>query len=210
MNRGDVGYPHTGYNVGGIAGRQAGYIRGCTNQAVILGRKEVGGIVGQMEPYTLLRYEEDTLQKLANQLDILNTLLNGALDSVDHSRSQIAGHITSLTGLTDEARLSISDLVSSAAGLWDGTVDTVNDLSGRIAQVLDGSVDVTEDLERGAALLADAFSQLERALDSADHLDSDLAGALEEARQAVQAARAGLRDAEKRPGPAAGRPDQRR
>ena len=189
VNRGDVGYPHTGYNVGGIAGRQAGYIRGCTNQAVILGRKEVGGIVGQMEPYTLLRYEEDTLQKLANQLDILNTLLNGALDSVDHSRSQIAGHITSLTGLTDEARLSISDLVNSATGLWDGTVDTVNDLSGRIAQVLDGSVDVTEDLERGVALLADAFSQLERALDSADHLDGDLAGALEEARQAVQAAR---------------------
>lgn len=188
VNRGDVGYPHTGYNVGGIAGRQAGYIRGCVNQGQILGRKEVGGIVGQMEPYTLLRYEEDTLQKLANHLDTLNHLLTSALDTADLSRSQISSHITTITGLTDEARASASDLVNSAAGLWDGTADTVNDLSGRVAQVLDDSVDITDDLERGARLLSNALRQLEQALGSTDHMDQDLDTALEELRQAVQAA----------------------
>ena len=51
-NYGDVGYPHTGYNVGGIAGRQSGRILGCTNAAEVTARKDVGGIVGQVEPYT--------------------------------------------------------------------------------------------------------------------------------------------------------------
>ena len=50
VNFGDVGYPHTGYNVGGIAGRQAGYVNNCVNHGNIRGRKEVGGIIGQMEP----------------------------------------------------------------------------------------------------------------------------------------------------------------
>ena len=50
VNRGDVGYRQMGYNIGGIAGTQSGYIADCINYGEILGRKEVGGIVGQMEP----------------------------------------------------------------------------------------------------------------------------------------------------------------
>ena len=49
-NRGNVGYQHMGYNVGGIAGTQTGYLYKCENFAQVYGRKEVGGIVGQMEP----------------------------------------------------------------------------------------------------------------------------------------------------------------
>ena len=60
-NIGAVGYAHIGYNVGGIAGRQAGYLDGCTNEGLILGRKDVGGVVGQLEPEVFLRYGEDTL-----------------------------------------------------------------------------------------------------------------------------------------------------
>ena len=33
------------------------------------GRKDVGGIVGQMEPFLTLRYEEDTVQALERQID---------------------------------------------------------------------------------------------------------------------------------------------
>ncbi len=61
-NTGPVGYEHVGYNVGGIAGRQSGYLNGCTNQGVILGRKDVGGIAGQLEPEIFLRYGEDLLK----------------------------------------------------------------------------------------------------------------------------------------------------
>ena len=47
-NRGNVGYQHMGYNVGGIAGTQTGYLYKCENFAQVYGRKEVGGIVGQI------------------------------------------------------------------------------------------------------------------------------------------------------------------
>lgn len=47
MNRGTVGYQHMGYNVGGIAGSQTGYIEGCVNYGTVYARKEGGGIVGQ-------------------------------------------------------------------------------------------------------------------------------------------------------------------
>ena len=45
-NAGNVGYEHMRYNVGGIAGRQSGYLDGCRNTAVVKGRKDVGGITG--------------------------------------------------------------------------------------------------------------------------------------------------------------------
>ena len=47
-NSGTVGYEHTGYNIGGIAGRQSGVISLSTNNGIVYGRKDVGGIVGQM------------------------------------------------------------------------------------------------------------------------------------------------------------------
>ncbi len=50
-NAGTVGYEHSGYNIGGIVGRQAGLVSMCTNAGEVYGRKDVGGIVGQMEPY---------------------------------------------------------------------------------------------------------------------------------------------------------------
>ena len=58
INRGNVGYIHVGYNVGGIAGRQEGYISGCENYGVINGRKDTGGIVGQAEPHISLLFSE--------------------------------------------------------------------------------------------------------------------------------------------------------
>ena len=71
-NYGRIGYPQVGYNVGGIAGSFSGYINNCTNYADIDGRKEVGGIVGQLEPAVSMIYEEDTLQTLQQQMDGLS------------------------------------------------------------------------------------------------------------------------------------------
>ena len=74
VNRGSVGYPHYGYNVGGVAGRQSGYLTACENDGEICGRKDVGGIVGQMEPYLLLKDSAN----LAEELALLNTMMNRA------------------------------------------------------------------------------------------------------------------------------------
>lgn len=68
-NQGTIGYKHIGYNIGGIAGSQTGYVFECDNQGQIFGRKEVGGIVGQMEPVVNLEFSADTLQILEGQLN---------------------------------------------------------------------------------------------------------------------------------------------
>ena len=74
VNRGDVGYQHFGYNLGGIAGRQAGFLSGCENFGTVLGRKDVAGIVGQMEPFLNLISEAS----LADEIVALNQYLNAA------------------------------------------------------------------------------------------------------------------------------------
>ena len=61
-NHAAVGYAHTGYNTGGIAGIQNGALLRCFNDGEILGRKDVGGIVGQFEPYVTLTYGEDPME----------------------------------------------------------------------------------------------------------------------------------------------------
>ena len=51
VNHGAVGYQHIGYNTGGVVGRSCGQLLRCRNDGSIAGRKDVGGVVGQIEPY---------------------------------------------------------------------------------------------------------------------------------------------------------------
>lgn len=96
LNYGNVGYKHMGYNVGGIAGSQSGYIRGCENFGAVSGRKEVGGIVGHMEPSILLRYETDTLQILKSQLEILTDLTDKAVLNAQSNMAALQALVTTL------------------------------------------------------------------------------------------------------------------
>lgn len=192
-NYGAVGYPHTGYNVGGIAGRQAGYIDGCVNRGHIQGRKEVGGIVGQMEPYTLLKFEEDTLQSLMDELDVLSGLLNDTIDDAGASAHQVSDHITAAADLTDSARKDASGMLDAVRDLGEGSIDTVNDLSARISRVLEEAVPAAEELERFSGQLEDAVRRIEQALATLESGNGDvsgasdvLAGALDELSQAAQ------------------------
>ena len=62
-NSGAIGYQHVGYNTGGIVGRlHQGYLQNCTNTGYVQGRKDVGGIVGQMEPFLEIQYLSDKLE----------------------------------------------------------------------------------------------------------------------------------------------------
>ena len=87
-NQGVIGYQHVGYNVGGIAGSQVGYVYHCENQGQILGRKEVGGIVGQMEPVANLEFSTDTLQILEGQLSSTAGKIKQSSDRLQTQMSQ--------------------------------------------------------------------------------------------------------------------------
>ena len=111
INYGNVGYKHMGYNIGGIAGTQSGYIVDCFNYADIEGRKEVGGIVGQMEPVSYIEYSEDTLQILQGQLDTMSALTNQASANAQNSASSISGQIGTLMGQVQDAKNAVEMLV---------------------------------------------------------------------------------------------------
>ncbi len=110
-NRADIGYPHIGYNIGGIAGSQQGYISTCKNFGDIAGRKDVGGIVGQVEPVSKIEYTVDTLQILQQQLANTSDLANQATSNAQNSASAISGQVAILHDQAEIAKDAIHQLV---------------------------------------------------------------------------------------------------
>lgn len=145
-NTASVGYLHSGYNTGGIAGLQNGCITECVNTGRILGRKDTGGIVGQFEPYIRISYEEDTIQKVQNQIDVLldqmdslsSTVENAGDDTknnVDALRSELKGIRSGLQSdkqyYGDNIRQFSEDLSSSLDDLSSSIDDFELKFSGR-------------------------------------------------------------------------------
>ena len=114
VNYGDVGYPHMGYNIGGISGSQTGYIVDCANYGTISGRKEVGGIVGQMEPSTYLEFQVDTMQILQEQIDTMSSLTGRATANAQNSAAQISGQVAAMDGYATDAQEALKELLPSA------------------------------------------------------------------------------------------------
>lgn len=185
ISRGDIGYPHTGYNVGGIVGRQTGYIVNCTNHGTVSGRKEVGGIVGQMEPFTQPVFEQSALMDMAAALSGLQGKLDNILAGLDNSNQKLSGHMTGLNDLTGDAQDSIDNMLEDVYDLGGGMIDTVNDLSARLALVIEMAVPMIEDYEKAFASLADvidiaedAIAELEEAADPAEDLMDEIYDAM--------------------------------
>lgn len=110
-SHGTVGYPHMGYNVGGIAGSQQGLIADSINYGTVYGRKEVAGIVGQMEPAAKVEYTADTLQILRRQLDRTSALANQASANAHSSASALSDQMGQLQGHADSAADAVRALL---------------------------------------------------------------------------------------------------
>lgn len=151
INRGDVGYRHMGYNIGGIAGTQSGYVVDCRNFGDVMGRKEIGGIVGQMEPTTRIEYKEDTLQILQRQLNSLGGIVNDTASNLQGGAYGMYAQIEALQGSVIDAQDALLSLVPDEEGLPDS--DTIqaaeNALGSSMASMTDtlrGMGAVTESL----------------------------------------------------------------
>ena len=159
LNRGTVGYQHIGYNIGGIVGSQTGYVEGCVNYGAVYARKEGGGIVGQMEPSSTLLYSQDTLQELADELDVLQTLVNRACDDASAASSDFSNQLTSLRDGVTSARKAIENLLDEAKnGYVIGTQTVKTDLT-QFKQDLKDSADSIADGEDPDNPLDPDFSQ---------------------------------------------------
>ncbi len=118
-NYGTVGYSHVGYNVGGIVGRLSqGYLSDCVNEGHVLGRKDVGGIAGQMEPFLEVQYLTDKLQELDRETDKLFDLIDASREDLDGYGSQAADIMKEMSTHLDAARTCGSNLLNTAEELW--------------------------------------------------------------------------------------------
>ncbi len=109
-NKAEIGYQHVGYNTGGIVGIQDGSVISCVNHGKVYGRKDVGGIVGQFEPYIDMTYGTKPIDDLDHALDSLSGLLNQLADQV----SSAAGNAIDDFKVMNDAMSSIRDTAHSA------------------------------------------------------------------------------------------------
>ena len=204
-NHGSVGYPHVGYNVGGIAGRQSGYLAGCVNDGTIHGRKDVGGIVGQAEPWLVLDPGSRTSERLRTELDTLDRLVNRALDDARRTGDQVSAGLTAMGEYAGSARDSAETLLDHTLDFVDDNITEVNTLAAdvtgaldKISPALDDLSDVGERVERLSNQLEDALESLEGASDAGGESAAALRAAVKELRQGkgeLDTARAELRSA---------------
>ncbi len=111
-NNGSVGYQHVGYNIGGIAGSQTGFIMSCENHGRLNGRKDVGGIAGQMEPSSRMEYEEDTLEKLSNEFPKLHDLVTKLDNDASGMSASLSTQIDELLNAVEGAQNAVNNIMS--------------------------------------------------------------------------------------------------
>ena len=116
VNTGAVGYPHIGYNLGGIAGRSCGFVEKCENKGEITGRKDVGGIVGQIEPHIRTVLSPDYLETLSKQFENLGTLVNTAGSHAAAVGGDIRDCLGTIAAYQSSARAALDALASELSG----------------------------------------------------------------------------------------------
>lgn len=156
INYGNVGYTSIGYNVGGIAGTQIGFITDCSNYGAVNGRKEVGGIAGQMEPVTNIEYTEDTLQILQGQLGTMSSLANRASAHAQEGSSDALWHISGIQDNIVDAQEALDmlleegpdpdTLIAAENALSNSMKNIENNLSGAASALYDTVGTVTSDM----------------------------------------------------------------
>ena len=147
VNTGTIGYEHVGYNVGGIVGRTDGLVSGCVNQGRVLGRKDVGGIAGQAEPYRELDLSKDTIKRLRSELEVLRGLVDDTTGVVENSTTSISNSFGAMTSQMDTAIAAARQLDDQASDYGD---------------------EVADEIDRASTLLADTLTKLEPVMDTGE------------------------------------------
>ena len=167
VNTGAVGYAHVGYNIGGIAGRQSGYLNGCTNSGTILGRKDVGGIAGQLVPEVRLLYNEGQVGDLLDALDVLRGLIDQTGDDVRGASDEISDRMQAISDRAGEAQEAIGNLVDSTTDWANENIDEINDLSARLSWLIDELTPILDDATDAMDLVEKLAGQMNEAMDEA-------------------------------------------
>lgn len=173
-NTGTIGYRQMGYNVGGIAGTQSGYLADCVNRGDVSGRKEVGGIVGQMEPMSKIKYSRDALQILKGQLNTLSGLTNRASGNVEANAGAVTNKIGELREQADTAKDAVEVLLPGGGDDLDAMVAAQNALSeslrsmpGTMNEITSAAKNTTSVLTKDLQAISDQINSMGGTLNAA-------------------------------------------
>ena len=170
-NTGAVGYPHVGYNVGGIAGRQNGYMASCINRGKVQGRKDVGGIVGQMAPDITLQFSSDGLEELQNELNGLHNLIDGTLNDAQTASDTVSGRIDRISDYADNARDSAHDMTGQLGDFVDNNVDTVNNIMLLVERYLAKAAPIMEELAAASDSTTQVLAAMRQLVDTLNGME---------------------------------------
>lgn len=165
INNAAIGYPHIGYNVGGVVGRQSGYMLGCQNYGFIQGRKDVGGIVGQAEPYVILSSSENNLRNLRGELNTLSSMIDKLIADTDNLGTLSEKHLDELSSYSKIAGDSAELLVNEGTDFINNNMDEINAQAAILSNTLDKLEPVFESLENSGDELADGLEEISDTLD---------------------------------------------
>ena len=189
INRGPIGYKYMGYNVGGIVGRQSGYLNNCQNYHTVLGRKDIGGIVGQIEPHLILLFSEDTLQKLNKELNLLQTKLNNTFDHSGDSSKAISGQISGIGESLDDTRDLMQVLSRGTVDYVDDVTDTVNITGDRIRYTLEEIISILDEATETTQYLNKGIDNIEVGFDELEITSNKMSDALDTTQTAMKSLR---------------------
>lgn len=170
LNGGQIGYEHTGYNVGGIAGRQSGIISLCVNEGTVYGRKDIGGIAGQMEPYIEV-IEAETLRSAVNEL---HDLLEKTLDDMKAGKDVANGDLDELQQHADQVLDTGKALADELAEFADSNMAQLDLLAERFEYVSDCLPGILDNISYAMDALTRVNEDLKRINE-----DTDISGKLE-------------------------------
>lgn len=193
-NTGTVGYDQIGYNIGGVAGRSSGWLDGCTNTGAVAGRKDVGGIVGQLEPEVLKTFSQDFLDKLLTQLDSLQDIMDRTANHADSISDSVHHQMNDLSAKTRTVKDIAKDLTDAMTDWANGNIDQINELSARISwsldqldDIMDDAVQLTEELDKLIEQLELVRQKLVTASGVGDAAADDFQNALSDLKEAADA-----------------------
>ena len=108
LNHGEIGYMHTGYNVGGLVGKNRGFVMRCENTADICGRRDVGGVAGQMEPSFSLEYGQNAMELLDSNISGFSGTLSTTAGSLQAAISNGAVGLSEVLAQIDSFARGLS------------------------------------------------------------------------------------------------------
>ena len=194
VNEGTIGYEHVGYNVGGIVGRQSGYVHACVNKGRIFGRKDVGGIVGQAEPYIAIDLSEDIVRQLSDHIDILHDQVGKMLDDAGDRSDVLSNRLSVIRDFADKALDDTSFLADRTVEWTDSMMDSVNEAVSRFDYVLDetakndGVLDHASDAAEDVKDAAEKLEDMVKNMDLYRYMTSNEKEAYDQAKKAIEKA----------------------